>query len=140
MESELKRLEKNILLDFYEKNDNPHIEVLADYDRVWARHLNRKTFLWEGEAIDDGFVDMKTSINFELETQIFEFNGENIPFNMIHHFLEKDFQRLIDRNKDFGIYVKITIGDFRFFQHDSYYNNKMGRYINLLTTYKMERL
>lgn len=139
-EEYLKKLERDILLDFYEKNDNPQIEVLTDYERVYAKYIDRKTYLWEGEAIDDGFVDMKTSIYFKKSTQSFEWKGENIQFFVIDHFLKKDFQRLIDRNKEIGIDVKITIGSLNFCEQECYFDDKKELYINLMTTYKLERL
>jgi hypothetical protein len=140
MIEELERLERDILLDFYEKNDNSQIEVLLDYKRVWARYLDRKTFLWEGEAIDDNFNDMKTHIYFRINTNSFEWNGGDISFIVMHHFLEKDFQRLIDINKLNGIDVKITIGAFKFCEQECYFKDKKELYRNLMTTYKLERI
>lgn len=141
MREELERLEKKILLDFYEKNDNPQIEVLTDYERIWAKYFDRKTLLSEGEAIDDKFNYMKTNVYFEEKTQTFDWCGEDVHFNMMYHFLSKDFQSLIDRNKEIGIDVKITVGSFKFSQYDCHYRHREGQLLtNIFTIYKMERV
>lgn len=143
-EEYLKRLEREILLDFYEKNDNSRIEVLTDYERVYARYIDRKTYLWEGEAIDDGFVDMKTTIYLNETLQEFERmnlkEDEIISFNELHIILNSDFQKLIDMNKERGIDIKITVCGFEFPQHSSFRIKDNYVFKSLLTTYKIERI
>ena len=143
-EEYLKKLERDILLDFYEKNDNPQIEVLTDYERVYARYIDRKTYLWEGEAIDDGFVDMKTSVYFNETLQEFEklnlIKDEIISFYQVYSVLNENFQRLISMNKEQGINVKITVCAFNFCSH-TVFNTKDNHFFrNLMTTYKLERI
>jgi len=140
MIEELERLERDILLDFYEKNDNSQIEVLLDYKRVWARYLDRKTFLWEGEAIDDGFNDMKTLAYIRDEEGLKEFGSrdETITYCELHKILGGDLQRQIERNKELGIDVKVIVCNFYFAPSLSLGNTYCYR--SLLTTYKIERL
>ena len=139
-EEYLKRLERDILLDFYEKNDNPQIEVLTNYKRVWARYLDRKTFLWEGEAIDDKFNDMKTFAYLKDEEGLVEFGSRDkmITYDELHKVLGEDLQRQVERNKEIGIDVKVIVCDFYFCSSLSLGNAYCYR--SLLTTYKMERL
>ena len=136
----LEKLEIKILTNFYEKNDNPQIEVLTNYQRVWARYLDRKTFLWEGEIVDDGFHDMKTFVYFEDEEGLREFGSKDkkITYNDLHKVLSEDFQRLINRNKQNGIDVKIIVCGFHFnpLLNYGWFANRRS----LLTTYKIERL
>ena len=140
MIEELERLERDILSDFYEKNDNPQIEVLLDYKRVWAKHLDRKTFLWEGESIDDGFNDMKTFVYLRDEKGLKEFGSrdEMITYYELHKILGEDLQRQIERNKEIGIDVKVIVCNFYFCPSLSLGTTYCYR--SLLTTYKIERL
>jgi hypothetical protein len=140
MSEHLNRLGRDILSDFYESNDNPQIEVLTDYNRVWARYLDRKTFLWEGEAIDDGFNDMKTFVYLRDEEGLKEFGSRDkvITYDELHKILGEDLQRQIERNKEIGIDVKVIVCNFYFCPSLSL--GTTYRYRSLLTTYKMERL
>lgn len=151
-------LEKKILQNFYNQNNNPKIEVILDYERVYGKYLDRKTVLYEGEHITDGFVDKKTSLYFD-EVNLYseriraftqnEFEIE-IDASLISSFLEKDFQKIIDMNLKNGIDVKIVVGDF-FFGTVSFYrmhnmqisNTDSIEYLlakSLLVTYKVERI
>ena len=140
MSEYLEKLEKKILADFYERNDSPQIEVLLDYKRVWARYLDRKTFLWEGETIDDGFNDMKTFVYLRDEEGLKEFGSrdEIITYYELHKILGEDLQRQIERNKEIGIDVKVIVCNFYFCPSLSLGTSYCYR--SLLTTYKMERL
>jgi len=140
MSEYLEKLEKKILTDFYERNDSPQIEVLLDYKRVWARYLDRKTFLWEGEAIDDGFNHMKTFVYLRDEEGLKEFGSrdEIITYYELHKILGEDLQRQIERNKEIGIDVKVIVCNFYFCPSLSLGTTYCYR--SLLTTYKMERL
>jgi hypothetical protein len=140
MSEYLEKLEKKILADFYERNDSPQIEVLLDYKRVWARYLDRKTFLWEGETIDDGFNDMKTFVYLRDEEGLKEFGSrdEIITYYELHKILGEDLQRQIERNKEIGIDVKVIVCNFYFCPSLSLGTTYCYR--SLLTTYKMERL
>ena len=140
-------LEKKILQDFYNQNNNPKIEVILDYERVYGSFIDKKTFLFEGEHITDGFIDMKTTICFDEKkldkNQIRAFHiiqDVEIDKSKIFYFLENDFQKIIDRNSENGCDVKIIVGAFHFGigMYYKLHTDVMTR--NLLTTYKVERI
>lgn len=123
MTEELKRLETYILLDFYEKNDNPQIEVLTDYKIVWARYLDRKTFLWEGEALEDGFHAMKLYFNCKIENEsIVEiYKNDTLSHDYLFDTINKDVETyLIKRNID--LISKVQVCKFEFTHKIGVYN------------------
>jgi hypothetical protein len=115
MREELKRLEEEILLDYYEQNHNPMIEVLTEYSPIWAKYIDRKSRIYEGEAIEDGFVFMKLYFNCKIENDsIVEiYKGGTLPSNHLFNTISGDIEmRLMKINE--GLISKVQVCKFEF--------------------------
>lgn len=123
MTEELKHLEEEILLDYYEQNNNPMIEVLTDYSHIYAKYLDRKTRLYEGEAIEDGFNFAKLYFNCKIENglvaEIYK-NGILSPNQLLNAITGDIEKRLISRNIDLISKVQVCRFEFTHRIYDIY--------------------
>lgn len=115
MREELKRLEEEILLDYYEQNNNPMIEVLTDYSHIWAKYIDKQSRLYEGEAIEDGFNFMKLYFNCKIENDSIAeiYKDGTLSPNHLFNTIGRDIEmRLISRNE--GLISKVQVCKFEF--------------------------